>query len=124
MSDGRRSGVAQMGWALAGLMAMVASVAAERLPDPTRPAAYEQRSAPAVDTDKPVWRLESLVMGPERRRAMISGEWVEEGGRLGSARVVRIEAEGVVLREGDDTQVVRWPEVPVVRRQLTGYGHD
>lgn len=65
------------------------------LADPTRPAATAAgQTAVAAGPS-----VQSIIIGPGRRRAaIIDGERVELGGRYGEATVVRITDAGVVLR--------------------------
>lgn len=74
------------------------SVAASPLSDPTRPWTYQapaQHSEPSV-SHTPV--LSSIMIGPRRRIAVINGEVVREGGRVGNMKVMAIEAGRVRLR--------------------------
>ena len=69
------------------------------LPDPTRPPAAmlpAATGAPAVAED--ALRLQSVIISEERRGAIIGGEYVALGGRVGDARLTRVEPSGVVLR--------------------------
>jgi len=88
-----------------------AAAAAQTLPDPTRPpASLTQPSEVAADTDGPV--LQSILVSPQRRVAVISGRTVQEGDTIGNARVVRITDTQVFLRSGNETRVLRlYPEI-------------
>ncbi len=75
---------------------------AETLPDPTRPplaalpggaAAQEQGEGEAV--------LQSVLISPARKEAIISGQTVPLGGRFGAARLIGIGEGEVVLQTGD-----------------------
>lgn len=69
------------------------------LPDPTRPPAAmlpAATGAPAVSEEAP--RLQSVIISEGRRGAIISGEYIALGGRVGDARLTRVEPSGVVLR--------------------------
>ena len=45
-------------------------------------------------------RLESVLIAPDRRIAIISGQRVQLGDRIGGAQVVSITETAVVLRSG------------------------
>lgn len=97
-------------------------VSAENLPDPTRPPA----SFSAVPTNNPVVLtsgpvLQSVLISPGRMVAIISGQTVKLGGKIGEAQVVKITESEVVLRSGKETQTlklfpdIKKTELPVVR---------
>lgn len=88
-------------FALALGSASTQALAAETLPDPTRPpveAGMEMPGAPAV-TSGPV--LQSVMIRPDRRTAVISGQLVAEGERFGNARLTRV-SEGEVTLVGPE----------------------
>ncbi|QKK02566.1 MAG: GspB domain-containing protein [Pseudomonadota bacterium] len=70
-------------------------------PDPTRPPDSAEISAwfgaPADGEREQPYRLQSVLISPQRRIAVINGQRVQIGDRLGSARVNAIEPDGVVL---------------------------
>jgi len=85
--------------ALPGAGAAGTAHAQDALPDPTRPPAAmlpAATGAPAVAED--ALRLQSVIISEERRGAIIGGEYVALGGRVGDARLTRVEPSGVVLR--------------------------
>ena len=71
---------------------------AEALPDPTRPpseigvAAYGQGVAPANKG------LQSVIIYPYRRAAIINGQTVELGAKYGDATLIEVSERGVVLQ--------------------------
>jgi MSHA biogenesis protein MshK len=79
--------------------------------DPTRPPAA--LSGPEITEDAvrgPV--LQSIMIGPHSRWAVISGQRVELGGRYGDARVAAISENEVILRSNSGTDVLRlYPDV-------------
>jgi MSHA biogenesis protein MshK len=97
-------------FAVIGLSLSAASlVAAEALPDPTRPPAQLQAAAPnnaasaPLATDTPV--LQSVLMSAGRpHAAVISGQLVVLGGMVGEMRLVRV-AEHAVWLKGPQTTV-------------------
>ncbi len=70
------------------------------LTDPTRPT----DPATYFGTGKPVnasgWLLQSILFASDRRIAVINGSRVQEGDRIGSARVLRIRDSQVLLDTG------------------------
>lgn len=83
--------------ALILLCCVAATCAAQAAPfaDPTRPprAPETDRAAAAGGP-----RLESVLIAPDRRVAVISGQQVTVGSRFGDAEVVRITESEVLIR--------------------------
>jgi hypothetical protein len=100
----------------AALMAQVADVLAEVLPDPTRPppafaaaSGSEQAALPGAAAS-PV--LQSVLISPNRKSAIIGGKTVGIGDRYGDAQVVGIGEGEVVLKSGNKLRTLRlFPEV-------------
>ncbi|HVS25958.1 MAG TPA: MSHA biogenesis protein MshK [Burkholderiales bacterium] len=89
---------------------MAQSVCAENLPDPTRPPPGALTLGAAVASSGPV--LQSVLISPGRKTAIISGETVRLGGKYGAATVIRISESEVVLNHGGNLQTLRlFPEV-------------
>ena len=87
----------------AGLLATQMALCAP-FADPTRPAnAIEGASGPRGSEAGP--RVESILIAPDRRIAIINGEPVALGGKIAAAQVVRITESEVVIRgdEGERT---------------------
>jgi MSHA biogenesis protein MshK len=85
---------------------LVRVVAAEDLPDPTRPpAGFGQNQAESAAPTEPV--LQSILISPSRRVAIISGKTVKAGDKFGDALVVAIGANEVVLKSGKNQQVLK-----------------
>lgn len=79
---------------------------AQALVDPTRPPGDLGTSTGAgVAAGGPV--LQSVMLSPKRKVAVISGEMVVLGGRYGSARLVRLTESEAVLKDGSETTVLR-----------------
>lgn len=96
--------------------AAVAGVAmGQDLPDPTRPPAVprvaaESAAAPAEQAPMPV--LQSVLIGKDRRLAIISGQRFDVGDQVGDARIVRITETEVILRAGArQTTLKLFPQV-------------
>ena len=71
--------------------------------DPTRPpAAWLQAQTPARAPAKatPIPRASIILLGRERQIAVVDGQTVRRGDRVGDARVVRIDAYRLVLSHG------------------------
>ena len=81
------------------LLAMGAGAAfAQVLSDPTRPPGGLVESTEAVGFGGPV--LQSVMLSPSRKVAVISGEVVALGGRYGGARLVKLTESEAVLKNG------------------------
>lgn len=100
-------------WAAGGLCALACMTAAVAQPlhDPTRPpAAMTQPADGTSDVDGPV--LQSILVSPQRRFAVISGRTVQEGDTVGNARVARIADTQVFLRVGNEVRVLHmYPDI-------------
>lgn len=76
-----------------GLVAAVA-VVAEELPDPTNPAGQmATRSAP-------VRGVQSILITPQRKQAVINGRSLAVGDRVNNAVIVDIQPYEVILKRG------------------------
>lgn len=71
------------------------------LVDPTRPPMVALESAEAESAKPAGPRLQSVLISPSRRVAVISGSTVVQGGRYGSATVAEITEGSVLLRYTD-----------------------
>jgi len=82
--------------------------------DPTRP----PNAVPDSDATAPAGpRLQSVLISPHRREAVISGQTVALGGKYGDAIVIRISEGEVALRQGREIQTLTLlPEAKKVRR--------
>ncbi len=100
------------------LGAMTAGVAvAQGLSDPTRPpGGQSESSVEAVGSSGPV--LQSVMLSPSRKVAVISGEMVALGGRYGAAKLVRLSETEAVLKNGADVTVLRLH--PLVEKRAAG----
>jgi hypothetical protein len=108
-------------WAIAALALGCFSPAwGQVLSDPTRPpqawlaAQPKAAGAPAAaeQEQEVVPQLQSLLIGPSRRYALIDGQLVGVGDRFKDARVVAVKPAEVVLRSERGTQTLRlFPDV-------------
>lgn len=92
------------------------------LVDPTRPpmaageSAVNESAAPAGP------RLQSVLISPTRRVAVISGSTVVQGGKYGSATVAAITEGSVMLRYADRKETLHLISGVVKRERHTGDG--
>ena len=74
--------------------------------DPMRPpAAYVNGGNGGSEAGGPV--LQSVMISPTLKAAIINGEMVKLGGKLGNAKLVKVSESEVVLKSGDETQVLK-----------------
>jgi hypothetical protein len=89
--------------ALAGAPAM-----AQALTDPTRPPGETAAEAPAVaGAASPVNRLQSVIISPARKAAIINGVVVELGGKYGDAVLTKVAEDEVVLTRDSSQEVLK-----------------
>jgi len=84
--------------AILGLLCAVLADSACALEDPTRPAGYSTN----VEVGTHEWILNSTLVGPDRRIAVINGQYVSEGDTLGNARVLGIHNSYVVIESAGE----------------------
>ena len=86
-------------WVLPLLWGIAGSAYAQVLVDPTRPPT--EVSAPQASGEQAAVaeanRLQSIIISPTRRAAIINGQTVELGAKLGNTRLVEVSERGVVL---------------------------
>ena len=93
---------------LIALMGGMSSAAAQLTNDPTRPPvgyAAESPELPAAEPGGP--RLQSVLISPSHRAAIISGVMVKEGDKFGDAVLVKVAESEVVLRSAGASQVLK-----------------
>jgi MSHA biogenesis protein MshK len=92
-------------------MTATSMAVAQTLRDPTRPAGASARSA-AGKPEQSGWILQSVLISPERRYAIINGEVVRIGGSVGGAELISIAAERVTLRTPEGLRIISlFPDV-------------
>ncbi len=96
-----------LAWLAAVIAALpVAAAEAQVLVDPTRPPASVAK--PGAVEDAPVGtQLQSVLISTRRRLAVINGTTVALGDMIGEARVVKITETEVVLKTGEETEVLK-----------------
>jgi hypothetical protein len=86
--------------------------------DPTRPPA--NISAPVAaesEVESQPAGLQSVLISPTRRAAIIAGQTVELGGKYGAAKLIEVNESGVVLRGPHGRQVLSlFPDVKITRK--------
>lgn len=92
------------------LFAAMTVASAQPLVDPTKPPAGIDKpaAAEAQGEEKPAAGLQTIIRRKgEKPAAVINGEYVTLGGRVGEARVVRIGEDSVTLRSATGTEVMK-----------------
>lgn len=102
------------------LCAISGFATAQALPDPTKPPA-EVVSVPAGQVAAPKSiGLQSIIISPARRAAIINGETVELGATLGDARLIEVSEGRVVLQGAQGRQVLTlFPGVVIRKKEST-----
>ncbi len=101
----KRFGQTMFAGALAVLISGNAS--AQPVADPTRPPAELQSAAPGSDGPATGPLLQSIMISPSERSAIINGERVRQGGTYGNSRILKISENEVVLRSVTGTETLR-----------------
>lgn len=83
------------------------------LDDPTRPANFQ--AAPVATTEARAFSLDSIVIGPGKRVAVIDGIARQEGESFNGARLLRVYPDRVELKDQGRTQTLNWTMPPKVR---------
>jgi MSHA biogenesis protein MshK len=107
------SGLIRYAFLLLGFLCLASASAAiaQGLRDPTRPPFGSGKSVSAK-SNYSGWNLQSVLISPERRYAIINSEIVAIGGSVGGAELVAIAAERVTLRTRDGLRILRlFPDV-------------
>lgn len=112
--------IASMAIVAASVLAWAAC--AQALSDPTRPPGPEATAAPAAGDPpgaqpeaKPAPRLQSILISPARKLAVIDGNTVALGGKFDGAVLVAITETHVTLKRGTELEVL--PLYPGVERK-------
>ena len=111
---------------LAALLCAVtaATGAAQALRDPTRPPAASVKGA-AGKPEQSGWILQSVLISPERRYAIINGEVVPLGGLIAGAELIAVAEERVTLRTQEGLRIVHlFPDVTRLGAAQTGPGNE
>ncbi len=87
---------------------------AETLSDPTRPWAYQAPPSRMSGTPRAPL-LTSVMIAPDRRVAVIAGQVVREGERVGNLQVIAIEPDRVRVRGPRGYSTLKLLRAPVKR---------
>lgn len=104
--------------AAAAMLLLAANAqAAEPLPDPTRPAAEFLAPIDTTDAAKAaasIKGLRTIIIAPDRRSAVINGEQVLLGGKVGGERLMAVCEDSVVLQGSSGRrEVALYPGVDI-----------
>lgn len=105
----RRPWLAPVAW----LLLIIFSIPAQALQDPTRPTGFE--SAPAQAEPRREFTLSSIIIGGDRRVAVIDGQPRREGQVFDGVRLKRIYPGRVELVERERSRVLHLDTIPQVR---------
>lgn len=112
-------------WVAILLFVAVFGAHADVLPDPTRPT---PSGVPGNTHVGDRYRLESILVSPVRRQAVIDGRLVRVGDGVGRAVVVRIDPDAVWLRRRGRSlglRLVAGPSVQTIHNDKNAGGtHD
>ncbi|MBI2296629.1 MAG: MSHA biogenesis protein MshK [Betaproteobacteria bacterium] len=84
-----------------------ANASAQAMNDPTRPPGAYVTGEPDVGDAGGGLVLQSVLISPDRKAAIINGEMVRLGEKYGDAVLVKVAENEVVLKSGDTTQVLK-----------------
>ncbi len=94
---------------------------AQALSDPTRPPIPAGVPVAATRNAASGPLLQSILLSPSRRLALIDGRMVRVGDRVGNAQVVAIDFDSVKLRRGDSISVMKLLDVQKNSPKSTPY---
>lgn len=105
-SGTRSAGSAVVACAVGIVLVLTSAIAlAQAMTDPTRPATGYADTDAGIAPGGPV--LQSVMITPTLRTAIINGEMVKLGGKFGGARLVKITESEVVLKEAGESQILK-----------------
>lgn len=83
------------------------AVTAEFLPDPTRPAIdLSGKAGDGMPVSAASQGLQSIIISPQYRAAVINGETVRLGGKSGGYRLLEVNENSVVLQNSQGRRVM------------------
>jgi hypothetical protein len=95
------------GFFVALALSAAAASAVESTLDPMRPATYNAvagSTAEGAALSAPLNELQSVISAPGRRpKALISGQWYEEGQLYAGSRILKINPANVILQAVDNS---------------------
>lgn len=94
--------------ALISSLALAPAAMGQGLPDPTRPPAAMMGWKEGVQQSVPPGPvLQSVLVSPDRKVAIISGQAISLGEKFGDARVIKISESEVILSGSDGVQTLK-----------------
>ena len=102
--------MADGGWRMgvALCLALAAGTAGAQVTnDPTRPPVGYAAESPEMPAESGGLTLQSVLISPSHRAAIISGVMVKEGDKFGDAVLVKVAENEVVLRSAGASQVLK-----------------
>lgn len=84
------------------------------LPDPTEPPSAPSEESTASPASR--FSLDSILVGEQRRRAVINGISLARGGSLGGARVLHIGVDRVRIEVDGEQYTLELESAPSIRR--------
>lgn len=89
-----------------------------KLKDPTRPLGAAARVDEATPAQDARLALESLLVGPDRRVAVINGQRMHEGDERGGVKVWEIRSDGVVVSIEGGSRMLLSLANPAMHKEL------
>jgi hypothetical protein len=96
--------------AIAIVLAISIDAHADTLIDPTRPAFAPAKSSTTSRAIDPVSRVTAIFKAGDRRVAVIDGQVVKAGDRIGDVVIQEVLADGVRFTRGGRVEVARLPK--------------
>jgi MSHA biogenesis protein MshK len=106
------------------LLCLPQIAAAEPLLDPTRPAIDLSADAGGeAPVTAPPKGLQSIIISPQYRAAIINGETVRLGGKSGDSRLIEVRENSVVLQNARGRRVMElFPTVSIKKNEAEPQG--
>lgn len=100
---------------LCGMFLAIAAMANEQLFDPTAPPPewFRVKEEGKVETPKAAWVVQSVLVSPKRKVAIINNKMVKPGESIEGQEVIDIRLEGVVLKGAEGEHTVSLPGVVI-----------
>ena len=97
--------------------AVAQAMETERLPDPTRPPLLHQVAVRRLSEDRPqqLYTVTAIKISGDSRKAIVNGELLSEGARIGEAVIVEINLGAIVIEYLSERQ--RYKLLPYTVRQ-------
>lgn len=94
---------------MALLLGLVMPVLGEEFSDPMRPAREQRPATPAAEQgerQEVAWILQAVLLGEDRALAVIDGQTIGRGEDYRGARLLSVQADGVVLQRRSGKKIV------------------